>query len=88
MAEGGHSEAGQDATVLHQQLEAAGTRLEELVEENEDLQIKCKELELRETTLQEVRGARGGTLLRDWSRPGCCGCCGCGCLVLSDWRWI
>jgi hypothetical protein len=37
------------------------------VEENEDLQIKCKELELRETTLQEVRGARGGTLLRDWS---------------------
>ena len=67
MAEGGHSEAGQDATVLHQQLEAAGTRLEELVEENEDLQIKCKELELRETTLQEVRGARGGTLLRDWS---------------------
>ena len=45
MAEGGHSEAGQDATVLHQQLEAAGTRLEELVEENEDLQIKCKELE-------------------------------------------
>ena len=41
-------------TELAKQLEAAGARLEELVEENEDLQIKCKELELRETTLQEV----------------------------------
>ena len=84
MAEGGHSEAGQDATVLHQQLEAAGARLEELVEENEDLQIKCKELELRETTLQEVRGARGSRYPpppRLERRPGCC-------LVLSDWRWV
>lgn len=53
-AEGGYTNAGQDVTELARQLEAAGTRLEELVEENEDLQIKCKELELRETTLQEV----------------------------------
>ncbi len=53
-AEGGYSDAGQDVTELAKQLEAAGARLEELVEENEDLQIKCKELELRETTLQEV----------------------------------
>lgn len=53
-AEGGHSDAGQDVVELRQQLEAAAARLEELVEDNEDLQIKCKELELRETTLQEV----------------------------------
>lgn len=48
-------DAGQDVTELSKQLDAAGTRLEQVVEENEDLQIKLKEAELETATLQEVQ---------------------------------
>lgn len=58
-AEGGHSDAGHDVTALNQQLQTAGDRLEELLEEKEDLEIKCKEHELNITTLEETLHSKG-----------------------------
>jgi chromosome segregation ATPase len=63
-AETGHVEGRHDAQALVKQLEEAGDRLEKLLEDKEDLEIKCKELELQVTVLEEAL-ATGGQLVVD-----------------------
>ena len=63
-AHSGYAEGRQDVQGLTLQLQEAGDRLESLLEDKEDLEIQCKELELQVTTLEDTL-ANGGQLIVD-----------------------
>ena len=69
-AESGQSEGQHDVHTLTAQLEDAGTRLEEGLEEKENFEIKCKELELQVTTLEETLSTGGQLVVESSGAAG------------------